>query len=127
LTGKAKMATQLQTAQTGVISDEVKSVAKTEGFDAGLVREEVAAGRLVIPANNLHLQSNLKPAGIGRVLATKVNANIGTSSVSSSVEAEIEKMEAALDVGADSVMDLSTGGDLDSIREQLFSPFTPAC
>jgi phosphomethylpyrimidine synthase len=113
------MATQLQTAQTSVISDEVKSVAKTEGVSAGLVRKEVAAGRLVIPANTLHLKSNLEPAGIGRVLATKVNANIGTSSVSSSVEAEIEKMQAALDAGSDTIMDLSTGGDLDSIREQL--------
>ncbi len=115
------MATQLQTAQTGVISDEAKSVSKTEDVDAGLVREEVAAGRLVIPANKLHLKNNLEPAGIGRVLATKVNANIGTSSVSSSVEAEIEKMEAALDAGADTIMDLSTGGDLDNIREQLLA------
>ncbi len=113
------MATQLQIARTGKISNEVKFVGKTEDVDAGLVREEIAAGRLVIPANKLHLKNNLKPAGVGRVLATKVNANIGTSSVSSSVEAEIEKLQTALDAGADTVMDLSTGGDLDNIREQL--------
>ncbi|UCC21998.1 MAG: phosphomethylpyrimidine synthase ThiC [Planctomycetota bacterium] len=113
------MTTQLQIARTGTIGDEAKFVAKTEGVDAGLVRDEVAAGRVVIPANKLHLKDNLQPAGIGRLLATKVNANIGTSSVSSSVEAEIEKLQAALNAGADTVMDLSTGGDLDRIREQL--------
>jgi phosphomethylpyrimidine synthase len=115
------MATQLQIARSGTVSDEAKFVTKREGVDAGLVREEVAGGRLVIPANKLHLKDNLKAAGIGRVLATKVNANIGTSSVSSSVEGEIEKLQAALDAGADTVMDLSTGGDLYSIREQLLS------
>jgi len=113
------MPTQLQIAQTGVISDEMKFVAQIENVDAELLRKELAAGRLVIPANRLHLQTNLKPAGIGRLLATKVNANIGTSSVSSSVEAEIEKMHAALAVGADAIMDLSTGGNLDETRRQL--------
>ncbi|UCF43724.1 MAG: phosphomethylpyrimidine synthase ThiC [Planctomycetota bacterium] len=115
------MATQLQIARTGTISDEVRFVAKKESVDADLLRAEIAAGRLVIPANKLHLKSNLKAAGIGRLLATKVNANIGTSSVSSSIEAEIEKLQAALDAGADTVMDLSTGGDLDGIRKQLLS------
>ena len=89
------MATQLQTAQTGKISNEVKFVAQTENVNAELICSELAAGRLVIPANKLHLKTNLKPAGIGRVLATKVNANIGTSSIRSSVETEMEKMEAA--------------------------------
>ncbi len=115
------MATQLQTAQTGTISDEVKFVAETENLDAEFVRDELAAGRLVIPANKLHLKTNLKPAGIGRALATKVNANIGTSSESSSIEAEIEKMRAALDAGADAIMDLSTGGNLDDIRCELLA------
>ncbi|MBM4029903.1 MAG: phosphomethylpyrimidine synthase ThiC, partial [Planctomycetes bacterium] len=67
------------------------------------------------------LQSNLRPAGIGRALRTKVNANIGTSSVRCSVQSEIEKMEAALAVGADAIMDLSTGGDLDAIRAELLA------
>jgi len=115
------VATQLQIARTGVISDEARLVAETENVDAELVRAELAAGRVVIPANRLHLATNLKPAGIGRVLATKVNANIGTSSVRSSIEAEIEKMKVALAVGADAIMDLSTGGNLDKTREQLLA------
>jgi len=115
------MATQLQIARTGVISDEAKLIAQIENVDAELIREELSAGRVVIPANRLHLATNLKPAGIGRIFTTKVNANIGTSSVRSSVEVEIEKMQAALAVGADAIMDLSTGGNLDSIREQLLA------
>jgi phosphomethylpyrimidine synthase len=115
------MATQLQIARAGTITDEVKSVAQTEGLDVELVRDEVAAGRLVIPANKLHLKTNLRAIGIGRILATKINANIGTSSVRSSIEAEIEKMKVALEAGADTIMDLSTGGNLDDIREQLLA------
>jgi phosphomethylpyrimidine synthase len=115
------MATQLQIARGGVISDEVKSVAEAEHIPAELVRDEVAAGRLVIPANRLHLKRNLVPAGVGRVLTTKVNANIGTSSVRSSLDAELEKMRVALEAGADAIMDLSTGGDLDKTREALLA------
>jgi phosphomethylpyrimidine synthase len=115
------MATQLQIAQAGTISDEVKFVAKAENVDAELIREQIAAGRLVIPANKRHLKTNLIPAGIGRVLATKINANIGTSSVRSSVEVELDKMQAALDAGADAIMDLSTGGNLDETRKKLLA------
>jgi len=115
------MATQLQIARTGTITDEVKFVAEAENVDAALIRESIAAGRLVIPANKLHLKANLRPAGIGRMLTTKVNANIGTSSVRCSVEGEIEKMKTALAAGADAIMDLSTGGDLDQIRETLLA------
>ena len=115
------MATQLQIARGGTISDEVKFVAKAENIDAELIRDQIAAGRLVIPANKQHLKTNLVPAGIGRVLTTKVNANIGTSSVRSSVEAELDKMQAALDAGADAIMDLSTGGNLDETREKLLA------
>ncbi len=115
------MATQLQASKAGTITDETKSVARGENLNAELVRDEIAAGRLVIPANRLHLQTNLKPIGIGRVLRTKVNANIGTSSVRSSIADEIEKMKAALAAGADAIMDLSTGGNLDSTREQLLA------
>jgi len=99
----------------------MRRVAESEGLEGGLVREEIAAGRLVIPANRIHLGRNLVPAGIGRMLRTKVNANIGTSSVRCSVPAEIEKMEAALAVGADAIMDLSTGGNLDAIRAELLA------
>jgi phosphomethylpyrimidine synthase len=115
------MATQLETARLGQMSPEVEFVAGAEGVDAGLVRDEIAAGRLVIPANKVHIAKNLKPAGIGRRLSTKVNANIGVSSVRSTVEQEIEKMRAALEAGADAIMDLSTGGDLDTIREKLLA------
>ncbi len=115
------MATQLQIARAGTISDEIKLVAESESVEAELIRAELAAGRLVIPANKLHLKANLAPIGIGRAVSTKVNANIGTSSVCYLVEAEIEKMKAALAVGADTIMDLSTGGNLDDTREQLLA------
>ncbi len=115
------MATQLQIARKGTITDEVKFVAEAENADSVLIRQSIAAGRLVIPANKLHLKTGLTPAGIGRMLTTKVNANIGTSSVRCSVEGEIEKMKAALAAGTDAVMDLSTGGNLDEIREKLLA------
>ncbi len=115
------MATQLEIARGGTISDEVRFVAETENVDAEVIRKELAAGKLAIPANKLHLKTNLTPAGIGRVLSTKVNANIGTSNVRSSIAGEIEKMQAALDAGADAIMDLSTGGNLDETREQLLA------
>jgi len=115
------MATQLEIARTGVISDEVRFVAEAEGLEAEVVRDEVAAGRLVIPANKLHLEAGLKPIGIGRALTIKVNANIGTSSVHCSLEDELEKMKSALAAGADTIMDLSTGGDLDETRKKLLA------
>ena len=115
------MATQLQQARAGVLTEEIKYVAQQEGIKPEMLLSEVAAGRVVIPANRVHLKMNLKPMGIGRILRTKVNANIGTSSVSSSVDEEIEKLTVALEVGSDAIMDLSTGGDLDSTREKLIS------
>jgi len=115
------MATQLQSAKDGVITEQMKFVAEAEEVDAEFIRDEIGAGRLVIPANKLHLETGLKPIGIGRALRTKVNANIGTSSVRSSIEAEIEKMKVALEAGADTIMDLSTGGDLDDTREKLLA------
>ncbi len=115
------MTTQLTEARAGIITEAMRQVAESEGLDADVVREEIAVGRLVIPANQIHLKNNLRPVGIGRALRTKVNANIGTSSVRCSVQAEIEKMEAALAVGADAIMDLSTGGNLDAIRAELLA------
>jgi len=115
------MPTQLQIAKTGTISDQVKFVAKAENTDPALIRDEIAGGRLVIPANKLHLETNLKPVGIGRLISTKVNANIGTSSERCSIEAEIEKTKTALSVGADAIMDLSTGGDLDQTRKKILA------
>jgi phosphomethylpyrimidine synthase len=115
------MTTQLTDARAGIVTEAMRQIAASEGVDVQTIRSEVAAGRLVIAANTAHLKTNLRPAGIGRVLQTKVNANIGTSSVRCSVPAEIEKMEVALSVGADAMMDLSTGGDLDSIRAELLA------
>jgi len=105
----------------GTVSDEVKFVAERESVNAEVVREKIAAGQLVIPANKLHIETNLEAVGIGRILSTKVNANIGTSSVRCSVEAEIEKMKTALAAGADTIMDLSTGGNLDDTRKRLLA------
>jgi phosphomethylpyrimidine synthase len=97
----------------------MRQVAQLESVEAELVRSHVAEGRLVIPANRVHLQTNLRPAGVGRLLRTKVNANVGTSSERARLETELEKTAVALEAGADAIMDLSTGGDLDSIRQRL--------
>jgi len=113
--------TQLQSALADKITAEVEYVASREGLEPGLVSNELAAGRLVIPSNKVHLADNLKPIAIGRAVTTKINANIGASDVRSSLEGEIEKLQTALDVGADAIMDLSTGGDLDHIRTELLA------
>jgi len=115
------MATQLAQAKAGIITEQVKAVAQAENVSAELIRDELAAGRVVVPVNNLRINQNLTPVGIGRVLSVKVNANIGASSVKSSVEQEIKKMQVAIDVGADAIMDLSTGGNLDKTRETLIA------
>ena len=80
------MTTQLQQAKAGTITEQMRYVAQAEGVDPELLRAEVAAGRVVIPANTVHLKTNLRPMGIGRILTTKVNANIGTSSIRASVQ-----------------------------------------
>ena len=115
------MATQLQDARSGRLTKQMQAVASAENVDVKLLMAEVAAGRVVIPANRLHIAANLKPAGIGRILTTKINANLGTSSVRSSIDAEIAKMKVALELGADAIMDLSTGGDLDETRRRLLA------
>jgi len=115
------MPTQLKIARNGVISEQMKYIARKENLKPETIREETAQGRLVIPANKLHLKQNLKCRGIGRILTTKVNANIGTSSAGSSIQQEIEKLNIAIDAGTDAVMDLSTGANLDETREKLLS------
>lgn len=115
------MPTQLQLAQKGHITDAMKAVAESECIDPKLIRDHVAQGRIVIPANIKHLATNLAPVGIGRLLTTKINANIGTSSEKSTVQGELEKMDAALEVGANAIMDLSTGGDLNEIRAEILA------
>ena len=115
------MATQLEFARQGQVTDVMKCVGRREGVDVQIIRDELAAGRLVIPANTKHLAGNLVPAAVGRAVSVKINANIGCSSVRSSLDGEIEKMKVAIEAGADAMMDLSTGGDLDAIREKLLS------
>lgn len=112
--------TQLESARLGIITPEMKRVAEREPhLTAEQVRDEVAAGRMVIPANTTHLKYNLDPMAIGRASKTKVNANMGASPVSSGTDEEVEKLKWAEKWGADTVMDLSTGGDLDECREAI--------
>jgi len=112
--------TQLEHARLGLVTPEMRRVAEREGhLSPEQVRDEVAAGRLVIPANRVHLGGRLDPMGIGRALRTKVNANMGASPVSSGTEEEVEKLHWAERWYADTVMDLSTGGDLDATREAI--------
>jgi phosphomethylpyrimidine synthase len=109
--------TQMHYARQGTVTEEMAYVAAREKVDAALIRDEVARGRLVIPANVAH--TNLEPMGIGIALACKVNANIGNSQVTSDVEGELRKLKVSLKYGADTVMDLSTGGDIDTIRAAI--------
>ncbi|MBE3606530.1 phosphomethylpyrimidine synthase ThiC [Campylobacter sp. RM13119] len=106
--------TQMYYAKQGVITPEMHHVAKVEGLEPDFVRECVAKGRMIIPANINH--TNLIPMAIGIDAKTKVNANIGNSSLVSDINGELEKLDICLKYGADTVMDLSTGGDLDEIR-----------
>ncbi len=112
--------TQLEFARLGVVTPEMARVAERERHLTGeQVRDEVAAGRMVIPANKEHLKHQLDVVAIGRASRTKVNANIGASPLSSETEGELEKMRWAQRWGADTIMDLSTGGDLDTCREAI--------
>ena len=109
--------TQMYYARRGELTKQMSYVAKIEGVSENLVMDEVAKGSIIIPANVNH--TNLKPMGIGRKLKTKINANIGNSSLSSDICAELRKLEICLEFGADTVMDLSTDGDLDAIRSAI--------
>ncbi|MEE9199226.1 MAG: phosphomethylpyrimidine synthase ThiC [Dehalococcoidia bacterium] len=104
-------------AKRGVITEAMKTVAEKEALDTELVRQEVAAGRLIIPANINH--TNLVPTAIGKVASVKINANIGNSAVTSNIDQEVSKLNLAIKFGADTVMDLSTGGDIDAIRQAI--------
>ncbi|MEA1951749.1 MAG: phosphomethylpyrimidine synthase ThiC, partial [Planctomycetota bacterium] len=111
--------TQIQQARAGQITAEMETVARSERLDVGLVRDEVARGRMVIPANKVHLSMGLEPIAIGIAARTKINANIGNSALSSDRKCELAKLNCALHYGADTVMDLSTGMDIDEIRRQI--------
>lgn len=111
--------TQLQEARAGRITPQMERVAAREGLDPETIRRGVAEGTIVIPANPAHI--TLDPCGVGKGLKTKVNANIGTSSDYPEIEKELEKLRVALEAGADAVMDLSTGGDIDAARRAIIA------
>ncbi len=108
---------QMHYARRGIVTEEMRFVALRENMDAELVRSEVAAGRAIIPANRKHLE--LEPMIIGKQFLVKVNANIGNSAVSSSIEDEVEKLQWAIRWGADTAMDLSTGENIRETREWI--------
>ena len=117
--------TQLESARCGIVTPQMQRVSERENhLTPEQVRDEVAAGRMVIPANKNHLKHNLDPMCIGRASKTKVNANMGASPVSSGTSEEVEKLQWAERWGADTVMDLSTGGDLDACRQALIENST---
>ncbi|MGH9415978.1 MAG: phosphomethylpyrimidine synthase ThiC [Terriglobales bacterium] len=109
--------TQMHFARRGEITPEMEFVGRREGLEPELIRAELAAGRLIIPANIRHPE--LEPMAIGVASRCKINANIGNSSLASDREAELEKLHVAVHYGADTVMDLSTGGDIPAIREAI--------
>jgi phosphomethylpyrimidine synthase len=116
--------TQIHYAWQGEITDAMRFVAEREDLAPELVRQEVARGRLIIPANLRHLAARLEPMAIGAVARVKINANIGNSAVTSSIPEEVAKLELAVQYGADTVMDLSTGKDLDATREAIIAHST---
>lgn len=114
--------TQIEYALQGIITPQMKHVAEAEQRSPQFICQKVAAGTVVIPANINH--KNLVPCGIGRELKTKINANLGNSALSSCPGAEKSKLAIALHYGADTVMDLSTGGDITSIRQAMLEQST---
>ena len=117
--GGARNFSQMHYARQGVITEEMQYVALREKAFAELVRDEVARGRAIIPANIHH--RNLEPMGIGVAFGCKINANIGNSATTSNVSEELEKLHRAVHYGSDTVMDLSTGGDIPMIRKAIIN------
>ncbi|HEX2713940.1 MAG TPA: phosphomethylpyrimidine synthase ThiC, partial [Candidatus Acidoferrales bacterium] len=109
--------TQMHYARQGSVTEEMEYVARRERLEPELVRSEVARGRAIIPANIHH--RNLEPMGIGIAFKCKINANIGNSAVTSNIEEELKKLHHAVHHGADTAMDLSTGGDIPAIRKAI--------
>ncbi|HEV2380689.1 MAG TPA: phosphomethylpyrimidine synthase ThiC [Terriglobia bacterium] len=109
--------TQMHYARRGVLTAEMECVAHREHLSAEDVRMEVARGRMIIPANVHHVE--LEPMGIGIAAKCKINANIGNSATTSNIDQEVDKLRTAVKYGADTVMDLSTGGDIHQIREAV--------
>jgi phosphomethylpyrimidine synthase len=113
------MVTQMSTARRGIATEEMIQVSKDEQVDLTFLIQRVANGSIIIPKNNIRKQKERKVVGIGNGLKTKVNVNIGTSTLYQNLEEEVSKAEVAVRHGADTIMDLSDGGDLDLIRERL--------
>ncbi len=111
--------TQLHYARQGLVTEEMDYVARRENLSPALVRDEVARGRMIIPANIGH--RNLEPMCIGVASTCKVNSNIGNSAVTSEIDQELEKLRYSIKYGADTVMDLSTGGDIPRIRQAIIN------
>jgi len=114
--------TQMHYARKGIITDQMRLVAEREGLDPEFIRSEVARGRMIVPANVGH--ARLNPIAIGINCRCKVNANIGSSPSSADIDAELEKLRTAIRFGADTVMDLSTGGDINRIRQAVIENST---
>src|ERR1019366_6620571 len=114
---KDSIPTQIYYGRQGVVTEEMEYVARRERLSAETIRDEVARGRMIIPANIHH--TNLEPMCIGVASSCKINANIGNSSTTSEVDPELEKLRYSVKYGADTVMDLSTGGDIPRIRKAL--------
>ena len=117
MNGGTRNFSQMHYARQGVTTEEMQYVAQREKLTPELVRDEVARGRAIIPANINH--RNLEPMGIGSAFFCKINANIGNSATTSDVDAELEKLHRAVHYGSDTVMDLSTGGDIPMIRKAI--------
>ncbi len=117
-----KVRTQMYYAKQGIITPHMEHVAKVEKIDPELLRSEIARGRCIIPANVNH--EHQEPMAIGVVSSCKINANIGSSALASDIAGEIEKVDVCLKYGADTIMDLSTGGDLDAIRQAVIEHST---
>ena len=113
------MGTQMSSARQGQATEEMIRVSKDEGINLETLKHGVAKGSIIIPRNLARKQENVRVVGIGNGLKTKVNVNIGTSTLYQNLDEEITKARIAVDHGADTIMDLSDGGDLDLIREKL--------
>src|ERR1035438_5050584 len=109
--------TQMYYARRGVVTGEMQHVAQRENLSPELIRSEVARGRMIVPANIRH--TNLEPMCIGVASKCKINSNIGNSAVTSNIDDELEKLRYSVKYGADTVMDLSTGGDIPRIRQAI--------
>src|SRR6202167_6165463 len=109
--------TQMRYARQGRTTEEMQYVARRENLSPELIRSEVARGRMIIPANINH--PNLEPMCIGVASKCKINANIGNSATTSNIEEEVAKLHYAVKYGADTLMDLSTGGDIPRIRKAI--------